>query len=294
MQFPFIPYLSTRGTCLFWSNVRHFLLLCLWCISPGLRAGGGNPPLGARAAALGGASVCLSDVWSAGNNPGTLGHFDRFAAGVAYESGYFMPGTGLKTMVASLPAGRGTVGLMASSSGYKSFSDNRLGLAYAMPLADYLRIGVRVGYLQTRIGDIYGSRSTVVAEVGLLATPAENVRFGVHLYNPNRAKMADFDDERVPTTLRIGGQYIFSEKVSAVLELDKDTDLPLNARAGVEYNPVEQVFVRVGLATLQGCFAIGMGYKWKTFRADVAATWHQDLGYSSGVALVCEFGNHRR
>lgn len=205
-----------------------------------------------------------------------------------------MPETGLKALAVVIPAGKGTVGLMASASGYKSFSDNRIGLAYALPLADYLSLGIRIDYLQTHIGDIYGSRSTFVAEVGLLAAPAKNVRVGIHLFNPHRAKLADFDDERVPSTLRIGGQYIFSEKVNAVLELEKDIDLPLNFRAGIEYNPVEPVFVRAGFATLQGSFAMGLGYRWKTLRADVSANWNQNLGYSSGAALVYEFGNRRR
>jgi len=249
---------------------------------------------GARAAGLGGASVTLVDVWSTINNPGTLAWLDHYAVGAAFATRYFLPEAGLKSIAVAAPLGKGTIGLSGHSMGYKAFSDNRLGLAYAISLSDYLSLGVQVDYVQTRIGDIYGSRSAIVGEVGLLVKPNKKTRLGVHVYNPNRAKLAGFDDERIPTLLRLGGQYLFSTKVSALLELDKDIDLPLNIRTGIEYMPVEQLFVRAGFTSLQGNLALGLGYKWKAIRTDVSATWNQNLGYSTAANLVYTFGKRGR
>lgn len=265
------------------------LLMCFGTVS----AGGGNETQGARSSAMGGASVTFTDVWSASNNPGALGLLDKYAVGLAYETRFFLPEAGLKSLVAAAPLGGGTVGLTGHSFGYASYAENRVGLAYARPLAEYISLGIQINYVQTRIGDVYGSRATVVPEIGMLVTPGDRIRIGAHLFNPTRNRLADFDDERLPTSLRVGGQYLFSEKVNAVLEVDKDMDLPVNIKTGLEYLPVEQLSIRAGFATSQGSFAFGVGYLWKGLRADLSANWNQNLGYSSTIALSYAFGKRK-
>lgn len=270
-----------------------FSVLLLFSLPYALMAGGGNETQGARSNAMGGVSVTFTDVWSTSNNPGALAMLDKYSVGVAYESRFFLPEAGLKSLVIGAPLGGGSIGLTGHSFGYASYAENRLGLAYARQLAEYVSLGIQLNYVQTRIGDIYGSRATVVPEIGMLFMPTEKVSLGVHLYNPTRSRLADFDDERLPTTLKLGGQYTFSEKIIGAVEVEKDMDLPLNVKTGLEYTPVEQLNVRAGFATAQGSFSFGLGYVWKGLRADVAANWNQNLGYSTTIGLAYEFGKRR-
>ena len=270
--------------------MKRILTIIAICISPSVLAGGGNETQGARSGALGGASVTLSDVWSTTNNPAALGLMDRFAVGLAYETRYFLPEAGLKSVSFVSPLGGGCIGLIGHQYGYAGYRDNRVGLSYARLLNEYVSLGVQINYVQSRIGDAYGTRSTLVGEVGMLFIPSNKIRLGVHTYNPTRSKLADYNDERIPTALRIGGQYDFSAKVSAVAELDKDIDLPLNLKTGIEYQPAEAIKLRMGFATLQRTVGFGFGYAWKGLSADVAANWDQSLGYSSTISLVFEFG----
>lgn len=257
-------------------------------------ASGGNETQGARASALGGASVTLADAWSTTNNPGVLGVLNHCYAAVAYENRFFLPQVGMRSISFAAPLASGTIGLIGHNYGFAGYANNRVGLGYGRKLSDFISIGVQVDYVQIRLGDIYGSRSTLVGELGMLVMPTDKIRIGAHLYNPTRSKLADYDDERVPTSLRIGGQYFFSEKVSIAAELDKDTDLKLNIKSGIEYIPVESLFIRVGFATAQNTFNLGFGYKWNGLQADVSANVSQNLGYSSAIALSYQFGNRKK
>lgn len=256
-------------------------------------AGGGNEHGGARVEGMAGTSLTQVDVWSTTNNIGALGLQDKFAVGASFQSRYFLPEAALKSVALAAPLGGGTIGLVGHQFGYAAFSDNRVGLGYARKLSDYLSLGVQMNYLNVRIGHIYGNRSTLTAEVGLLIMPTDNIRLGVHVYNPTRSKLADFDDERVPSYMALAGQYIFSEKVSGIIQVEKGLDDPINIITGLEYNPVESIFIRTGYATAKGIASFGFGYQWKELNADVSAQWHQTLGFSSGITLSYQFGKRK-
>ena len=258
-----------------------------------LRAGGNNESHGARSVAMGGAVVSSVDIWSTSNNPGALGMLDHYGLGLSYESRHLLPEAGLKSFAFAAPVSGGTFSLVGHSYGYASFSDNRIGLAYARKLAKFLSIGVQLNYVNTQIGDVYGSRSTMVAELGALMKPSEKLSVGVHLYNPTRQKLADFDNERIPTLLAIGSTYEFSEKVSMTLQVDKDMDLPINLRSGIEYVPVEQIHIRAGYATLNSSFGFGLGVVWNKMGIDVATNWDQQLGSSASASLSYYFGKRK-
>jgi hypothetical protein len=257
-------------------------------------ASGGNETQGARANSMAGTSVTLVDAWSTTNNPGALGLIDKFSFGMGYETRFFLPEASLRSVAMAAPLGGGTVGLVGHNYGFAGYSDNRVGLSYGRKLSEYISLGVQVNYVQTRIGDVYGSRSTAVGEVGLLIMPSDHIRVGAHLYNPTRAKLADFNDERIPTSLRIGGQYIFSDQVNASFELDKDIDYPVNIKTAIEYQPVDQLFLRAGYATAQNTLAFGFGYRWNGILADVSASWNQQLGYSTTISVGYEFGKRKK
>ena len=259
-----------------------------------LYAGGINETKGARTAALGGASVMFVDQWSVSNNPGAIGLINQFSVAVAYESRYFLPEASLKALAFSAPLGGGSVGIVGHSFGYSSFNENRLGVTYARKLADYISLGVQLNYIQVNIGDVYGQRSAVTGEIGVLVTPNDKIEIGVHLMNPTRYKLADFDDERLPTELEIGASYSFSEKVKMLGQLDKDLELPINARFGFEYEPINDFFLRTGFSTLNKSYAFGIGYKWKGVVLDVSNQWNQQLGFGAAIAIAYTFGNRKQ
>ena len=274
--------------------MRLLLLLSFMMVSIFSYAGGRNENGGGRGYALSGATATKTDVWSATNNVGALGLQNQFALGVAYESRFFLPQTGLRSMALVAPIGSGTFSLVGHQFGHSSYQDSRVGLGFARKLNEYISLGVQINYVNVRLGDIYGSRSALAAEIGLLIMPRDNLKFAFTAYNPNRAKLADFDDERLPSTLSLAGEYEFSEKVSATVQLDKDLDLPLNIITAIEYEPVERFAIRTGFATAQGTMSFGFGYEWNKINFDVAARWQQNLGFNSAFSLSYAFGKRKK
>ena len=62
---------------------------------------------GARAAALGNASVALAgEVWSMGNNVAGLGEIQRPTVGFYAENRYFSPALNVGALTVALPLGR--------------------------------------------------------------------------------------------------------------------------------------------------------------------------------------------
>jgi len=273
------------ATCYFSPVSKARTLLLLLLVSLTAFAGHENETTGGRAKGLGGASLTLADGWSGVNNQAALGLVKDWNFGVAYQNNFLLPELGLRALAVTAPVGGGTFALNGHSFGYSQYTENRLGLAYGRSLSKSLSIGVQMNYLDTRIGDVYGNRGTLVAEVGILLQPAEDILLAAHVYNPTRSSLADFDDERIPSILSIGGQYLFSERVSAMLEVEKDVDRPVNIQTGIEYSPVENFDLRLGFATAQQSFSFGLGYIWKNAVFALAAHWDQNLGYGTTASL---------
>jgi len=249
---------------------------------------------GAKSVALGGASTVLSDVWSVSSNPGALGKLEGYGVGVAYQNQFFLPQMSAKGVSVGIPIGTGTIGVSTHSYGYKSFSQNRVGLAYAQQFSEYFSLGVQFNYFDVNIGDVYGRSGNLVADVGLLVTPSENIRLGVHLFNPTRARLAAFDDERFPSALRVGGMYVFSDKVSLLGEVEKSIDLPAAIKGGVEYKPLSAFAVRLGFNSLHADLSLGVGVLHKGITIDIASTWNPTLGSGGCVSLGYQFGQRKR
>lgn len=251
-----------------------------------LMAGG---PVGARSAGMSHASLLIHDVWSVYNNQAGLASLKGAAFGAAFENRFFISALGNKSFAAAVATASGTFAVSAASFGYSRYSNNRLGLAYARKLGKQLDVGVQMDYLETRIGEGYGHKGAVTAEFGIIARPFEKLTFAAHVYNPMRTRLASYNDERVPTVMRMGGQYSFSRKVRWSLQLDKEINEPLNIRSGVEYDPAPRVQLRFGFATYTQSASFGFGYAWKNARFDAAATWQQLLGYSTQVSIGYAF-----
>lgn len=265
----------TRFTCL-------FLSLCLSLLA---QASHDNETQGARAKSLGGSGVTLVDGWSGVNNQGALGLIDEWNFAAAYQNNFLLPELGLKALAVTAPVGNGAFSLTGHSFGYSQYTENRIGLGYGRQLSDKLALGVQLNYCDTRIGDVYGNRGTIVAEIGILVMPSDRIRVGAHVYNPTRSKLADFDDERIPSILNLGVDYRFSDKVLGIMQIEKDIDRPINVKSGIEYQPVDNFDIRIGFESAQRSLAFGFGYQVKGILIDLSAHWNQTLGYGTTASL---------
>ncbi len=275
------------------------ILVCL--IIPNLViAGVDNFAIGARSAALANSSVMLSDIWSAHHNQAGLAGIEGISGGIYYENRFLVAEMGLKAGVIVFPvnlAGKSVFALSFSYFGYSMYNDMKIGLAYAKKLGEKYSVGIQFDYLRTSIGEDHGNKGTVAVEVGLQAELIDNLDIGVHIFNPTRAKVVEYKiqdvvtTERIPTILRFGLSYTFSEKVILTAEAEKDVYTKPSFKVGIEYRAIEQLYLRGGVSSHPVSSSFGFGLYLGTFTLDFAATKHQILGYTPQISLSYALGS---
>jgi hypothetical protein len=262
-----------------------FAALALTLFKPAV-AGQDPLPVGARSAGLGHASITLSDVWCLHHNQAGLGNLNRFSAGVYYESRFMMPEMGLNAAAMAMPLGKGALGFSFRSFGYKAYQDAKLGLAYGRKFGDNLNIGMQLNYQRIAFADFYGQRSTFTAEVGAMYTFGSRLTLGAHVYNPGQAKLAEYDNERVPALIRFGGQYRFSKQVMMVAEVEGALYANPTLKTGIEYAPVPALMLRAGLSSTPREGHFGFSVLLKKLQIDVAGSFHPVLGFTPKMGLT--------
>lgn len=250
----------------------------------------GQNDAGARAAAMAGTSLSNEDVWCGFHNQAGLAHLEGFSAGVFAENRFAMKELGDKGLTIAMPFRNSAFGLNYRSFGYSAFSNSKAGLAYAMKLAEKFSLGIQLNYHTLRIGENYGSTNTISVEGGFLYKMTDKLSIAAHIYNPTRAKLADFNDERIPSLMRFGLGYKFSEKVRMNAEVRKSSDSKASLRAAIEYWVIEPLAIRAGFGTDPARYTFGFGYRLKDFQLDVAAGYHLLLGFTPQLSLTYSMG----
>jgi len=238
---------------------------------------------------MGNASVMLYDVWSAVNNQAGISDLEKPVAGICYSNKFQLKETSTQTAVFALPTRTGNFALSYHRFGYSLYSENKLGLAYARNLGKYISAGLQFDYLYYHQAENYGNKGAFLMEFGLIARPIERFYIGVHLYNPTRTKLADYNDERVPGVMRFGLGYLFSDQVTFTIETEKDLVYQARFKCGLEYQAVKNLFLRTGFKTGPDQFSVGLGYFYHHWSTDLAFVTHPSLPLSTQASLTYSF-----
>ncbi|MBO0357424.1 hypothetical protein J0X19_05665 [Hymenobacter sp. BT186] len=258
--------------------------------------GSGPGTRGARAAALGNASVTLSDVWAVGNNAAGLGQLSRPVVGVYAENRYLLSALNTVAVAAAMPVGavendkaqNGVVGVELQRFGGKLYNEQRVGAGYGYR-GGLVSIGARVDMLQLSMEGLGSRRAVAVSLGGQAELVPKRLVFGAYLYNLNQAKLAEYQDERVPTVLKAGLSYRPTAKVSFHIETEKDVEQDADFKAGLEYRIIEKLALRAGFRTLTEETTGGLGFQAGALQIDYAAAWHAALGLSQHVGISFQF-----
>lgn len=232
------------------------------------------------------AAVSLTGLWSVYHNQAGLAAIDSLRIGVFYQQHFLARELAQQSIAVANPLGNGVVAMTINRFGYDLYSENLIGLAYAMSFGDGLRAGVQLDYVDVRLGEGYGNTSGVTAEFGVQARLTEKLWFGAHVYNPNRMTIGGPFDERAPTRFRAGANYTFSEKFVMSADVSKDIDFKEQVHVGMEYSPSEVLFLRGGISTDPSQNSAGVGIHLGRLDIDIAATFRSKLGPTPQFGLT--------
>jgi hypothetical protein len=234
---------------------------------------------------FGGAGLGATDIWAAIYNQAGLADIKGISGGVFYRNQFLVQELGEGGGAVAVPLGSNVVALSFKTFGYSLYQEGKYGISFARYLGSKFRAGVQINYHTYVIGEGYGRQNLFTVEGGFQFGISTKISLNGHIYNPGRARLNSFENERVPTILRGGFVYRYSEKVAFHAEIQKILEYRPSVRCGIEYLPGEKVALRAGISTGSVKAHFGFGLKLNSVNIDVSATYHNILGYSPQLAL---------
>jgi len=243
---------------------------------------------GARATGLSNSTVTVGDAWAIFNNVGALAWQREAALLFAYENRFTITGLhSVQSAVVQPFEWGGTGGVSLFRFGDALFNETVAGLALGHHIGNYA-VGVRINYVQLSLQGL-GTRSRLALEFGGSAQLTSKLWLGAHIYNFNQAKIADFQDERIPTLMKAGLSYRPDKRLMINAEVAQDLGFPTQIRAGAEYHLLEKLALRTGISNQPYTQSFGVGWSLWAWQVDYALSTHPQLLPSHHISLVYRF-----
>lgn len=234
-----------------------------------------------------------SDVFAARVNPASLAGLTQSAAGVYGEKRFGLQDLNMFNGAIGLVTRSGTIGVNASYFGFDQQNQTQLSLSYGRKIAKVVDVGASFHYLQLSQAGIYGSASAITGSLGILMHVGNRVQVGANAYNPFRTSWNNNKEEYIPSRYSFGIGMDVSDKIFVGTEINKEENLPVDVQAGIHYSFLPQFFIRGGIATQTSSYFAALGFNLPAFRIDIAASYHQQLGWSPGVLFIARFGKQK-
>lgn len=264
---------------------RTCLILSLICFNLFINGQTVRRPVAALYTGLGSYSINHADVFSFTNNQASLAQMKNASAGVYGERRFLLDELSLYQLAVAVPTTSGNFGVNVGYFGFSDYNESQIGLAYARKLGPKVDIGVQFNYNAIRIST-YGNSSAINFEIGTVLHLTEKLHAGVHAYNPVGGKFGKNQEEKLASIYTAGLGYEASEKFFVSAEIEKEEDQQVSVNAGMQYKFLPQLIARVGIATNTSNLYAGVGLLLKSFRLDVIASYHPQLGATPGLMLV--------
>jgi len=249
-------------------------------------------PLSVRYIGIGTYSETFADVFSFVNNQAALSVVREATAGVYSESRFLLKELSLYQAAAALPVHKGGIGISATYTGFKNFSESQFGLAYGRALGEKASLGIAMNYNMVRVPG-YGNAGAVICQLGCIFHVTEKLHAGWHVYNPLGGKFGKSSNEKIAAIYTMGFGYEISDQFFVTAEVAKEENQRVNISPAIHYAFLKQFFVRAGMMSSTANSFFGFGISWKIFRADLVLTWHPQLGFTPSALLILNFSQQK-
>lgn len=245
-------------------------------------------PVAASYPGMGAYSIHHVDAFSVSSNAAALAQLKNGAVGAYGERRFLLNATNMYSAIVALPTTKGNFAFQGDYLGYKNYNESQLSLLYARNLGAALDIGVRFNYYSFRI-PAYQSSSAVTFDIAAIVHLTDKLNAGINIYNPVGGTLSKTDNEKLASIYTFGIGYEASEDFMVSAEIIKEENVPVNVKAGVQYNFMKQFFARAGINSVNSSPFAGAGLSWNDLRLDISVSYHPQLGISPGVMLIYNF-----
>ena len=175
-----------------------------------------------------------------------------------------------------------SIGFSYQVSPLASLTQQKAQVAVARKLNKDISAGVALNYHHFSSTDVYyQKRSTLTFNAGLYFQVNEKLTIGTQLFNPNRSELTRIPKERMGSVLKLGTNYKLGHNIELYADAVQATDRKLAIHAGVELS-IEHYTFRGGFG-LNQLVALGFGWKSSHLKIDIAASYHNQLGFSPSL-----------
>lgn len=268
--------------------MKHLFLIISLTISFLAYSQNGSYQFGARSAAMGGASLTLTDEYSLFNNIGALGSIEDHGVFAGYQNRYGVTEFQVIGGGAVYNNRIGNLGVGYYKFGDDLFSEQRIHLAIGNKI-QMISLGIGVDILQYHIESV-GTKQAIAIEFGGVAEITPQLSFGAHIFNVAQAELDPELEEPLPTVMKAGISYKPSDELILTIEVEKDLDFDEIIKAGIEYKIVEAVFLRTGISTQPFIAAFGVGFHPRKLKFDYSFLNDSELGNVHELSVAYKIG----
>ena len=240
---------------------------------------------GSRFLALSECGTAIPDVWSVSQNQAGLTYLSHPAFALSSEHRYLMKELTVHSLAIAYPQHFGTFGTSINYYGFTKYHELKTGLAYALPLGQKLSVGIMLSYFSSFIEGASKNLNRITGEIGIMSNPIPLLTIGLHIFNPLPENTRKGQDATLPTTLRFGIAYKIRSIVTIATETQTGTSQKNDYKFGIEFYPITNLALELGLNTMPARLSCGINYLFKHFNFGIAFANHQILGTTTTVDL---------
>ena len=246
--------------------------------------------LGARASALGNATISSVSFWSITNNVSSLAFIDKTAIGLDVQNNFMLEELTTGTLVFLLPVNKyGTFSFALSHFGYSAFNQSKIAISYSKKVAEYTALGLQISNTFQKINseELTSLENLLAINISFFTHLNEKLHLGSSfIYKKNIEADNDFKK------LIVGLSWFPISDLNILAQIEKSSINDVNLSSGIEYKIYEKIFARIGYSSNPISVSCGIGIHFKTIDIDISATHHQYLGMTSGISSNYIFNNN--
>ena len=235
---------------------------------------------------MGYACIAREGLWSSFHNQALLAFNQSLRVSAGYENRFGLRELGTTTAGLTIPAGKASAAAAVSHFGFSGFRRDAVVAACGLMLGKALAAGVQADYFSEKADGGYGYTRYLTFEAGALIIPSENVRIGLHIFNPLPNSLRKND---LPMVISAGAGIKLNSSLFAGAEAEMSSGLKPLVRTGFEYEAVKRLWLRAGYSTENNSFSFGTGFRFGTVTGDLGFVSHETLGFTSSVSFTCSF-----
>ena len=231
---------------------------------------------GARDLGIGGASITLGDKYSLFNNIGGIARLEEHSLFGSYQNKYGIAEFQVVGVGAIYHSTLGNAGVGFYKFGNDLFSQQRVHVVVGNQF-QMVSLGIGIDLLQYSISTV-GTQHAFALQFGGIVEITPQFYFGAHIFNLNQVKLVKETNEKVPTVMKGGISYRSSSELMINLEVEKDLYFAEIIKVGLEYQIIENVYLRTGISSEPFLGAFGLGFSSGKIQSDYAYANDSRLG----------------